>query len=114
MPVQRVSTDGSDTISDTPSHLEKTADLVPGVLLKDADLVTEKGHIVTKDGVLISAHEVETGVQSNPFSDPEVKAYYVELYEKSQYECRHVFDADATWTEEEEKALIRKLDWRGK
>jgi hypothetical protein len=35
------------------------------------------------------------------------------VYEKAQYECRHVLDADLTWTKEEEKKLVRKLDWHG-
>ena len=111
MPPQRVSTEDSDSISE--SRLEKTVSKVPGAVLKDAELVTEKGHVVTKDGVLISTHESDPNIKSNPFSDPEVKAYYIELYEKSQYECRHVFDAELTWTEEEEKKLVRKLDWHG-
>lgn len=48
----------------------------------------------------------------NPFTDPEVAERYAILYEKAQYECRHVFDPTMTWTSEEEKAIVRKLDWR--
>jgi hypothetical protein len=47
----------------------------------------------------------------NPFSDPDVADYYVALYEKSQYECRHVFDPTLEWSKEEERKLVRKLDW---
>ena len=47
----------------------------------------------------------------NPFSDPDVALYYATLYEKAQYECRHVFDPTLEWTQEEEKKLVRKLDW---
>lgn len=47
----------------------------------------------------------------NPFADPNIAAHYAELYEKSQYECRHVFDPTLTWSAEEEKNLVRKLDW---
>jgi hypothetical protein len=110
------SANDSDTISISDSRLEKTTAIVPQALLKGAELVTEKGHIVTKDGVLISADGLFGGnlvKHDNPFLDPEVKAYYVDMYEKSQYECRHVFDAEFTWTDEEEKKLVRKLDWRG-
>lgn len=49
--------------------------------------------------------------ERNPFSDPEVASYYATLYEKSQYECRHVFDPTLEWTAAEEKKLVRKLDW---
>lgn len=48
----------------------------------------------------------------NPFQDLEVAEHWRLTYEKSQYECRHVFDPSLTWSEEEEKRLIRKLDWR--
>ncbi|KAH8691994.1 putative pantothenate transporter [Talaromyces proteolyticus] len=48
----------------------------------------------------------------NPFLDPEVAEYWRLTYEKSQYECRHVFDPALTWSEEEERKLVRRLDWR--
>jgi hypothetical protein len=87
--------------------------VIPKALLQDAELITKSGNIVTKDGGVISTQESDASLATNIFADPEVKAYYVALYEKSKYECRHVFDADLTWTKEEEKALVRKLDWRG-
>ncbi|KAG8163266.1 hypothetical protein KVR01_006563 [Diaporthe batatas] len=48
----------------------------------------------------------------NPFLDEAVAEHWRQVYHESQYECRHVFDPALTWTEEEEKAIIRKLDWR--
>lgn len=48
---------------------------------------------------------------NNPFADPAVAERYAIIYEKAQYECRHVFDPELTWTPQEEKALVRKLDW---
>lgn len=51
-------------------------------------------------------------LEQNPFLDPDVAAYWTTVYEKSQYECRHVFDPSFTWTAEEEKKLVRRLDWR--
>ncbi|EFX04083.1 allantoate permease [Grosmannia clavigera kw1407] len=53
----------------------------------------------------------ENAVNTNPFSDPTVAEYWRATYEQSSYECRHVFDPLATWTPEEERRLIRKLDW---
>lgn len=50
--------------------------------------------------------------EANPFSDPKVAAYYKEIYESSQYECRAAFDPDLEWTPAEEKRIVRKLDWR--
>lgn len=49
---------------------------------------------------------------NNPFADPAVAERYAFIYEKAQYECRHVFDPALTWTAEEERALVWKLDLR--
>lgn len=49
---------------------------------------------------------------NNPFADPVVAAYYRDVYEKAKYECRAAYDPEFEWTEEEERSLIRKLDWR--
>ncbi|KAM7198563.1 Major facilitator superfamily domain containing protein [Naviculisporaceae sp. PSN 640] len=54
----------------------------------------------------------DDGLAKNPFLDPEAAARWKQVYEDAQYECRHVFDPTLTWTEEEEKVLVRKLDWR--
>ncbi|EPE06865.1 allantoate permease [Ophiostoma piceae UAMH 11346] len=50
-------------------------------------------------------------LEKNPFADPRVAQHWREVYEKASYECRHVFDPAITWSEEEEKKLVRKLDW---
>ncbi|CAF9910960.1 MAG: hypothetical protein GOMPHAMPRED_007247 [Gomphillus americanus] len=51
-------------------------------------------------------------LQRNPFLDPKVEAYWRQIYEQAQYECRHEFDPHAQWTPKEEKKLVRKLDLR--
>lgn len=51
------------------------------------------------------------GYGENPFSDPAKAVYWKEVYENSRYECRHVFDPDIAWSREEEKKIVRKLDW---
>lgn len=48
---------------------------------------------------------------ANIFEDPEVANYYSSIYEKSRYECRHLFDPDLTWNQKEEKRVIMKNDW---
>ena len=50
--------------------------------------------------------------EKNPFRDPKVAQHWREVYDACTYECRHVFDPNLTWTEQEEKKLIRKIDWR--
>jgi hypothetical protein len=51
-------------------------------------------------------------LKTNPFSDPRVAAHWQQVYDESGYECRHAFDPTLEWTEEEEKRVIRKVDWR--
>jgi hypothetical protein len=50
-------------------------------------------------------------IRKNPFLDPDVADHWSTVYEKSKYECRAQFDPGFTWTEEEEKKLVRRLDW---
>ncbi|KAF3024818.1 hypothetical protein E8E14_009808 [Neopestalotiopsis sp. 37M] len=49
---------------------------------------------------------------SNPFLDPETAAYWRQVYDGCEYECRHVFDPTLTWSRREEQDLVRKLDWK--
>lgn len=60
---------------------------------------------------VISVSSTETYVD-NPFAEPKVAEYYRNLYEKTLYECRSAFDPDFNWEPEEEKQLIKKLDYR--
>ncbi|CCH41311.1 putative transporter [Wickerhamomyces ciferrii] len=48
----------------------------------------------------------------NPFRDPEVSKYWSKVYEEAGYECNHLFDPEFYWTDEEEKQLKSKLDWK--
>ncbi|KAF8002579.1 hypothetical protein HF325_003544 [Metschnikowia pulcherrima] len=61
---------------------------------------------------LASFAEKPISAKTNPFEDPVVEDYYRQLYESSGYECRAAFDPDLEWTEDEEKALRRKLMYR--
>ncbi|KAI1120975.1 MFS general substrate transporter [Nemania abortiva] len=56
--------------------------------------------------------EEELALKSNPFIDPRVAAQWKQVYDDCKYECRYVFDPTVEWTQEEEKRIIRKLDWR--
>lgn len=58
-----------------------------------------------------SSDDDELNVDENPFKTPEVAERWMAVYEKAKYECRHVFDPALTWSEEDEKKIIRKLDW---
>ena len=73
----------------------------------------ENGNVVDLEAVVASDRNSDTS-STNIFSDPAIAAHYVSVYEKSHYECRHVFDPDLEWTKQEENIVIRKLDWHGK
>ena len=53
----------------------------------------------------------EEDVRHNVFADPDIAAHYALAYEKAQYECRHAFDPHIQWSKEEERKIVRKLDW---
>ncbi|KAL2264254.1 hypothetical protein VTK26DRAFT_9030 [Humicola hyalothermophila] len=59
-----------------------------------------------------SGSDEEFDAGNNPFLDPNVAAHWRQVYEDAQYECRHAFDPTLTWTEQEEKVIVRKIDWR--
>ncbi|GMG21552.1 unnamed protein product [Ambrosiozyma monospora] len=50
--------------------------------------------------------------KKNPFLNPVVAKYYRDLYEKTQYECRAKFDPEFEWSEEEEKKVRFKLEYK--
>ncbi|KIL86552.1 hypothetical protein FAVG1_10382 [Fusarium avenaceum] len=56
----------------------------------------------------------ESGSSSieHPFTDPEIADRWRKVYENAKYENRHRFDPNFTWTAQEEKKLVRKIDFR--
>lgn len=102
----------ADTVS--IQSIEKS-DKPPPAVTQDAQLVTAKGNVITKDGIVFANHgsSSDSSLNDNIFADPEVRDYYKQVYEDAQYECRHVFDAEAAWSKEEERRVVRKLDWHG-
>ncbi|VVT57666.1 uncharacterized protein SAPINGB_P005809 [Magnusiomyces paraingens] len=52
------------------------------------------------------------GGKDHIFTDPVVADHYRELYEKSTYEGRNHFDPDFTWTPEQERKLLWKIEFR--
>lgn len=88
--------------SDTSSNMSKANSKITSDQVPDEQKVIEASAASSTDG----------GDEKNPFLDPEISEYWRQAYENAQYECRHVFDPTLTWSEEEEKRLIRRLDWR--
>lgn len=48
-------------------------------------------------------------INDHIFKDEALATYWRGVYEKSQYENRHRFDPNYTWTPAEEKKLVRKV-----
>ncbi|KAG7421925.1 hypothetical protein ACKAV7_000235 [Fusarium commune] len=59
-----------------------------------------------------SGDETANSSIEHPFSDPEIADRWRKVYENAQYENRHRFDPSFTWTAQEEKRLVRKIDFR--
>ncbi|KAI8683528.1 hypothetical protein NCS57_00017300 [Fusarium keratoplasticum] len=59
-----------------------------------------------------SGDETASSTIEHVFSDPQVADRWRKVYENAKYENRHRFDPNYTWTAEEEKRLVRKIDWR--
>jgi hypothetical protein len=71
--------------------------------------VDRKGVLETESS---DVDESTTCYSDNPFEDPNVAEHWKQVYEASRYECREEYDPKFTWTAEEEKRLVRKLDVR--
>lgn len=47
--------------------------------------------------------------EDHVFSDAVTARYWRDVYDQAQFEGRHRFDPEFTWTAEEEKRLVRKV-----
>ncbi|KAE8451328.1 hypothetical protein EG329_003957 [Mollisiaceae sp. DMI_Dod_QoI] len=90
----------------------------PALAASDSDSgkITHHNAFDTKDekgqaAIITERDDNNQDLNENPFADPDVAAHYAALYENSKYECRHVFDPSLEWSAEEERKLVRKLDW---
>ncbi|GEQ68831.1 hypothetical protein JCM33374_g2500 [Metschnikowia sp. JCM 33374] len=80
---------------------------------RDSDSLSKKNDNVNIDYNSVSdAESASSKSDDNPFKDPTVAEHYRAIYEKCNYECASAFDPEFEWTEEEERALVRKLNWR--
>lgn len=105
----------SNSASDK-SALEHNSSRETDETLPYEELTTFADPLPVKTSTFVSktsdSDEDGSAFAKNPFLDPDMKEHWAAVYEKSQYECRHVFDPEFAWTEEEERRLVRRLDWR--
>jgi hypothetical protein len=97
-------------------HSSNASDSKLDEKLQYEETTTFSGPLPNKDVAFVStasdSDEDGEALKKNPFLDPDVAEHWTGVYEKSSYECRAVFDPSFTWTEEEERKLVRRLDWR--
>ncbi|KAI0202110.1 MFS general substrate transporter [Astrocystis sublimbata] len=83
----------------------------PVVISKSASYLEDKKASINSSADSLSSDETRP-LKVNPFANPHVAAKWKKVYDDCEYECRHAFDPTLEWTEEEEKRVIRKVDWR--
>lgn len=66
----------------------------------------------TVESTLDSDLEEQTEFQENPFLDPFIANHYRQIYNDCNYECRGAFDPHFTWTKEEDRKVMKKVDRR--
>ncbi|OJD29325.1 allantoate permease [Diplodia corticola] len=104
---ESVAPEAKDRVETTPPSTAKEAQQAT---LFNPDPVTKDGfHFHERDA---DETDSNSSLSTNPFHDPKVAEHWRAVYEKAEYECRDIFDPTYTWTPEEEKKLIRKLDFR--
>lgn len=68
-----------------------------------------------KQPVFDHVYDVESSTSAESydhvFQDPVLCKYYTDLYEKTNYECRHHVDPELKWEPEEERKILLKNDW---
>ncbi|KAI0487118.1 MFS general substrate transporter [Xylaria cf. heliscus] len=84
----------------------------PPVSSKSTSSLEDKNPSIRSSAHSLPAADEELLLKTNPFANPHVAAQWKKVYDDCQYECRHVFDATLEWSEEEEKRVVRKVDWR--
>lgn len=72
------------------------------------------GYASNTDSVDIPVPDAEGygSSEDHIFKDPAVASHWRGVYETANYENRHRFDPDLRWTAEEEKRVLRKIDFR--
>jgi hypothetical protein len=82
-----------------------------GVLHNQVATATEKytSKEVTIAGVSDDGSSDKLNIHDHIFKNEATAKHWRQIYENVKYEGRHRFDPDYTWTEEEEKKLVRRV-----
>ncbi|KAG7885728.1 hypothetical protein KL938_000760 [Ogataea parapolymorpha] len=77
-----------------------------------SSMVKEDSVIVSNESANFSDESLDLADAPNPFLDPAIERKFRQIYEESQYECRHRLDPEFTWTKKEERKVLWKLEYR--
>lgn len=102
--------------SSASSNLSETEQLLPSEEAHISDTSIDepeprKPPSERRDSSISEESTEQESYEKNPFLDPDVAEHWQRTYEESKYECRHFFDPHLTWSDEEEKRLVRLIDW---
>lgn len=102
--------------SSASSNLSETEQLLPSEEAHISDTSIDepeqrKPPSERRDSSTSEESTEQESYEKNPFLDPGVAEHWQRTYEESKYECRHFFDPQLTWSAEEEKRLVRLIDW---
>lgn len=93
------------------SASEKGGDARPGHVLA----IQDSKHGLESHGSIKTGGTDDEGTsvaEQHIFSDPVVAERWRDIYKTANYENRHRFDPTFTWSAEEERRLVRKIDLR--
>ena len=62
---------------------EYPTEKLPLEIVQDARLITARGNVITRDGIVVSIEESDTSLATNVFSDSEVAAHYRKVYDEA-------------------------------
>lgn len=99
-------------VSNRSSELESISFEVPNLVFKKSSLTENIQIEDTLEKESLNEITKNDPSEPNPFSDPFLAKYYGDMYEETKYECRSAFDPHLKWTLEEDKRLMRKVDYR--
>lgn len=94
-----------DSIKSSPSGVVGSPRKTESDAPTDEDLARP-----SEEGSVPGAHQGYAG--SHIFNDAATADYWRLKYEKAGYENRHRFDPEAEWSPEEERKVVRKVDFR--
>lgn len=107
---QRVGPAVNSSAADESAKVDVGVSVLPG----DVSIGTENSLSGSMEKVIVRGDiESSSGHSSNEhdFQNPEKAKFWMEEYEKANYESRHLIDPEMSWTPQEERRVVLKSDF---